>query len=513
MHPAYRHSPFSATVLLMGATILARLIGLVRVKYVAFLLGRSDAADAFNAAFQLPDMVTYFLVGASGAVVLITMLRRYIDTGREAEGERTMSVILTVMSVVLGTAILVAEFAAPLYVRWWFNGFSAEKAALCVHLTRILLPAQVFYLAFGIFGAVLLVHKVFFAQAFGPIIYNLTITLGGILFAPTFGVSALAFGALVGGFLGYFLINAVGAHRLGMRYRPILDWADPGLREWVRLSIPLMLGVSIMQADIWIINHFASPIGGAITLLGYAKQLFTAPVSLGQAAGAASVPFLAALFTQADRSPFAAAVNSSVSKVVAFCLLLSSYMIAMALPIVDLLLRGGAFHRADSETMAAYLGIFSISLFLWSAQAIYARAFYATGDTLTPMVWSTAVTVASIPVYWLLYRAWGAPGLAIASDLGITVQTATLAILLHQRRIVPLAGLEYREIGRAFLAASCSFCLLAGISHVAPAANRIQECLILLGATVCWLVVSIGVLRLTGSTLADELMQKLRRRG
>lgn len=489
----------------MTSTMLSRVIGLVRVKYIAWLLGRSAAADAFNAAFQLPDMVSYFLVGGAASITFVTILTRYRESGREAEGERAMSVILTTMAVVLGGAILLAELAAPLFVGWWFKGFPAEKAALCVHLTRILLPAQLCFFGGGVFGAVLLVRRVFSVQAVYPLIYNLGIILGGVFLAHAFGVSSLAVGALVGAFCGPFLLNAIGAHRVGMRYRPALDWSNPGLREWVRMSIPLMLGVSLVSADTWIINYFASHVGGAITLLTYAKTIFTAPVALGQAAGAASLPFLASLFGKADRAPFARTVNASVSRILAFSLLLSAFMIAMALPLVDVLVRGGAFHRTDSGTMALYFGIFSVSLCLWSAQAIYARAFYAAGNTVTPMVAGTIITAVSIPVYWLLYRSMGPTGLAIASDIGILLQTLALAILLHRRRMVSMAGLEYAEIARALLAGILSLAALLALRHWVHTTSRWWELGLLAVAAVVWLGISTAALRLSGSSLPRQL--------
>jgi putative peptidoglycan lipid II flippase len=499
----------------MVSVTASRLIGLVRVKYIAWLLGRSAAADAFTAAFQLPDMVSYFLVGGAASITFITILSRYHEQGREAEGERAMSVILTTMALVLGAAIVAAEFAAPVYVRMLLRGFQSDpaKAALCVHLTRILLPAQLFFFAGGVFGAVLLVRRVFSVQAVYPLVYNLGIILGGVLLAHAIGVSSLAIGALVGAFLGPFLLNAIGAHRVGMRYRPALDWSNPGLHEWVRMSIPLMLGVSLVTADNWIINFFASHVGGAIALLTYAKQVFTAPVALGQAAGAASLPFLASLYGKENGSPFARTVNSSVSRILAFSLLLSAYMIGMALPLVDVLVRGGAFHRADSGTMAVYFAVFSVSLFLWSAQALYARAFYAAGNTMTPMTAGTIVTAVSIPIYWQLYRTLGPVGLAVASDVGILLQTATLAVLLHRRRMVSLAGLEYAEMGRALLAGVLSLAALAGLRHLVHTTSRLWELGLLAVALLVWVGVSAVVLRLSGSSLPGQLMGRFASRG
>ena len=519
LRPSHRHTAFTATILLMGSAMASRVIGLVKTKYIAYLLGRTAAADAFNAAFQLPDMIAYFLVGGAASITFVTMLTRYRDAGREDEGERSMSVILTTMALVLGLAILAAEFLAPLYVRALLHGFENDpaKAALCAHLTRILLPAQLFFLAGGVFAAVLLVRKQFAVQAITPLIYNCGIIFGGVLLYRHLGSSSLAIGAVAGAFLGPFLLNAIWAHRAGMRYRPILDWSDRGLHEWVRMSIPLMLGVSLVTADNWIINYFASHTGGAISLLTYAKQLFTAPVALGQAAGAASLPFLASLYGsgqgEGGRTPFAHAVNSSVSRILAFSILLSAFMISMALPMVDVLLRGGAFHRADSGTMAIYFGIFSISLCLWSAQAIYARAFYAAGNTLTPMIAGTIVTVVSLPVYWSLYRSIGAAGLAIASDVGILIQTLTLAVLLHRRRMVALGGLEYAELLRSLLAAVLGYAALVVLRRLMPAStSRLVELGLLVIATAVWIVVSALVLKLAGSALPGQLASRFRRK-
>jgi putative peptidoglycan lipid II flippase len=515
LRPSHRHTAFSATLLLMLSATLSRVIGLVRVKYIAYLLGRTAAADAFNAAFQLPDMISYFLVGGAASITFVTMLSRYNDSGHEAEGERAMSVILTVMACVLGGAIVIAEIFAPLFVHLLigFDGHP-DTAALCVRLTRILLPAQLFFFAGGVFGSVLLVRKQFAFQAVSPLIYNLGTILGGVLLGRMMGVPSLALGTLAGAMLGPFLLNAIGAHRVGMRYRPHFDLSNPGFREWVRLSIPLMLGVSLVSFDGWIMNHFASRHTGSISALSYAKMLFTAPVALGQAAGAASLPFLATLFGKrragGDPAAFSGAVNASVSRILAFSLLASAWMIGLAFPAADLLFRGGSFHRADAGTMATYFGIFSIALCFWSAQAIYARSFYAAGNTLTPMIAGTIVVLISLPIYWSLYRAHGATGLAIASDIGIFIQTATLAALLHRRGLVLLSGLEYAELARSALAAVMALGAIYLLRLVMPSSGRVRDLALLAVATAVWLLIAGAVLRLTDSSLPRQLLSRFR---
>lgn len=522
LRPSHAHSVFSATVVLMVSTFLSRIIGLVRIKYIMWLFGSGVQADALNAAFQLPDMISYFLVGGAASIAFVTILTRYREKGREAEGERSLSVILTTMYLVLGGAILLAEVLAPWFVQWQFNGFDPEKAALCVKLTRILLPAQLFFFAGGVFGAVLLVRKQFNVQAVAPLIYTLGTIAGGILFEKQLGVSSLAIGTVAGAFCGPFLLNWVYARRAGTHYRPMLDWEDEGLREWVKLSLPLMAGVSVVTADSWIIAHFASTIGGAVSLFNYAKQGFTAPMAmLAQAAGAASMPFFAGLWAKGNRYEFATAVADSVSRVACMGLLVGSAMVALGRPAIDLLFTGGRFTPEDSHLCAAYFAVFSVSVFLWSAQAIYSRSFFAAGNTMTPMVAGTVVTLVSLPVYTLLFHGFGAMGLAVASDLAIALQTVTIAVLLHQRRMVSLASLEFDELGRCLGAAVGSgaavwvvFDWLGGLVVKSWFAHgkghqHLVDLLILAGGTALWLAVADLILQHTGSALPRVVRTRL----
>jgi putative peptidoglycan lipid II flippase len=518
LRPSHAHTAFTATLVLMASTLLSRIIGLVRIKYIAWLFGRGMEADAFNAAFVLPDMISYFLVGGAASITFVSILTRYRETGREAEGERSLSVILTTMYLVLGAAIVLAEIFAPLYIHWWFDGFDAEKAALCVKLTRIVLPAQLFFFAGGVFGAVLLVRKQFSVQAVAPLIYNLGTIIGGILLVHSLGVSSLAIGTLAGAFAGPFLLNAIFAHRAGTHYRPILDWHDEGLRDWVRLSLPLIVGVSLVTADSWIIAHFASKTDGAVSLMTYAKQLFTAPMAmLAQAAGAASMPFFASLWSKQRYYEFANGVADSVSRVTALGLLAASGMVALATPLVELLFMGGRFSLRDARECAGYFAIFSISLFLWSAQAIYSRAFYAAGNTFLPMAAGTVVTLISLPIYYSLYHGYGAMGLAVASDCGIALQTVALALLLHQKHMVSLASLDYAELGRCLLAAAASgvavgviFSWLGGELHQAITGHtQWIDLALLVAGSVLWVAIVKWVLEKTGSALPRVAMKRL----
>ncbi|MHB1936460.1 MAG: murein biosynthesis integral membrane protein MurJ [Acidobacteriaceae bacterium] len=514
LRPSHEHTAFSAMLLLMVSTLLSRVIGLVRSKVIAYLFGAGTLTDAYNAAFQLPEMMNYFLVGGAASITFITILSRYREQGREHEGEEALSVILSVMLVVLGSAVVLGELLAPFYTRIFFPGFDAQKAALCTRMTRILLPAQLCFFSGGVLAAVLLVRKQFAWQAVSPLIYNLGIIFGGVLLARQFGISSLAVGALGGAIAGPLLLNYIGAHNVGLRLRFSLNWSHPGFREWVRLSIPLMIGVSLVTADNWILNYFASRGSGDIAKLSYAKTLFTAPMAvLGQAAGAASMPFFAALAGQNKHREFAVSVNGIVTRMFAFSFLLSAWMIGLAPPAVDFVLRGGAFHHSDVGQTSLFFALFAGSLCFWSAQAIYARAFYAAGNTFTPMAASTVITAASIPIYWFLFHRMGVMGLAIASDCGILVQTMGLAFLLHSKGLVPLRGLEYAEMAKSLAAAIVSFTLLFAVVRLLPRAGSFPHDLLQLACgTTVWLLSAWAILQLTRSSLPRQLISRFRGR-
>jgi putative peptidoglycan lipid II flippase len=357
---------------------------------------------------------------------------------------------------------------------------------------------------------VLLSHRLFLLPAFGPLIYNVFIIGGGVVAGHRMGIASLAFGALAGSIAGPFLINAIGAAKIGTGYKPSFDLKNPAFREWVGLSIPLMLGVSLVTADDWILRYFASSGIGDIARLNYAKRLFAVPIAiLGQAAGQASLPFFSRLFGEKKFSEFAATVNASVYRITAASLLITGWMMAIALPLIDLVYRRGHFTYADSESTAIYFFWFSLSLALWSSQALYARAFYASGNTLTPMIATTLIFLASLPIYRLLFHTLSVTGLAIASDVGITANAVAIALLLHIRGMVPLGGMNWKELGKAALVGAVS----GGLSYevmrsIALNGSRRADLLALALGSLTWAAAVAAGLWLLRSELPADLRRK-----
>ncbi len=361
----------------------------------------------------------------------------------------------------------------------------------------------------------LLSHRLFLFPACGPLIYNVFIILGGVVGGRHFGIASLAYGALAGSIAGPFLASVIGAARIGTGYRVSFDVTNPAFREWVRLSLPLMIGVSLVTADDWILRHYAASGVGDIARLNYAKRLFAVPIAvLGQATGQASLPFFARLFSEKRVKEFADTVNDSVYRVTAASFLATGWMMAASLPLIDLVYRRGKFLFADAQTTAIYFFWFSLSLALWSAQGLYARAFYAAGNTLTPMAAVTIITAASLPVYSFLFHTFGVVGLAWASDIGIGANLFALAWLLHRKGVVPLNGLRRKELGKSALVAVVAAAISFEVAKIVPLptgsakGSRAADLMQLTLVTLTWAAAVAAGLWLLRSDLPGELRRR-----
>jgi len=525
LRPSHSHTAYTASLLLAASSLLSSVIGLVRAKYIAAHFGAGMATDAYNAAFRLPDLMNNFLVGGAVSITFVTILNRYRERGEEAEGERLLFTVLNFMTLVLTAATLLLMLLAAPYIRRFNPGFTPDQVRLSASMTRILLPGQIFLFAGSALGATLLVRKQFLYQALQPIVYNLCIIGGGVFLAARLGVSSLAIGAAVGFLIGSLALNVLGVSRAGVRYRAVIDLKHPGVKVWLHMTLPLMVGFGLPFLDQYFVSYYASSSPGAITLLGNAKQLFSAPMGmLAQAAGVASLPFFSQLWAKGKRYEFALGVADSVSRVVALGLLTTSLMVTLAHPIAGLIFGGGKYTPHDVDQTALYLALYTISLFCWSAQAIYARSFYAAGITWLPMLASTAILIIAFPLYRLGFHHYGAAGLALASDVGIALQAVVLGLLLHSRRMVSLASLDFVEMGRCLSAGLASgaivwvvfvklfgkFSPLLGERLLHQA--RLIDLTILVAGTILWMLVAKWVLEISGSALPGVMMKRLKLR-
>ena len=418
----------AAALLLAGSVLLSRVLGFVREAVLAWRVGVGPETDAYYAAFQIPDLLNYFLAGGALSIAFIPFYTRTRERRGEEAARKLYATVLGTVGVlaVLATAVLWI-WAEPL-VAFQFRRFDAAQQALTVRLTRIVLPAQIAFATGGILRAVLMAHGHFRSQAAAPVLYNLGVIAGGVLLAPSLGVEGFAWGALVGAFvgpLGAALLEARGRVPLALRVAP----GDRDLWRYLALAAPLMLGVTLLTVDEWYDRWFGQLVGtGAIAALFYARRLMQAPVAVvGQAVATAALPALSRLWSEGRREELDALVLRTLQASVALGVIAAGAMIALADPIVTLVYVRGAFEAADAGPVAWLLRVFCLAVPGWIAQQIGVRAFYARGDTWRPMLLGTAIALLAIPLYLALAPRLGAAGLAVFLGGEVMTETAGLA--------------------------------------------------------------------------------------
>ncbi len=422
----------AAALLLASSILLSRVLGYVREMLLAYKFGASSTTDAFYAAFQIPDLLNYFLAGGALSIAFIPLYNRIHARSGLDEANRLMATVLGTLGaiVVLLTAVLWWE-AEPL-IRFQFPHFDAPTMALCVKLTRIVLPAQIFFVTGGIIQAVLLANKSFQAAALSPLIYNACTILGGYFLYSTCGIAGFSIGTLVGSFLGPFLMPLLYSFRhipIRVRIAP----SDRNFLIYLAIAAPLMFGQTLLTLDEWYGRWFGALLtAGSVAHISYARRLMQVPIAvIGQAIGAAALPTLAKLWAEDKVNELNKVLLQTLQTGIALSVLAGAAFVALARPVVELVYEHGAFNIIDMEIVALLTLTFGFAVPGWITQQIIVRAFYARGDTLRPMVLGTILSLLAIPLYMYLSDRHGVQGIAEAGVIGMSA--SAVATILYAR--------------------------------------------------------------------------------
>ncbi|MDH3236841.1 MAG: murein biosynthesis integral membrane protein MurJ [Alphaproteobacteria bacterium] len=421
----------TAALIVSGGVLLSRVLGVIRESIFAGLLGADAVTDQYVAAFRIPDFMNYLLAGGFLSITFIPIFSRYLAEQDEAGGWEALTAIIRPIAIAIVGLVAIGWVAAPPVIETIYPDFTAEQIATTVRLTRIVLPAQIFFVLGALFTAVQYAKGVFAIPSIAPIAYNLGIIVGGVGYAWATGdpdPEGFVWGAVAGAFVGNFALQWWGARQVGMRMTRGLPWRHPVLREYLLIAIPLMLGQSIVVLDETFMSVFGDLVGdGVQTHLQYARRTMLVPVGvIAQAASVAAYPFLARLFAEGRERELAATVDRALRWVIVLSMAAAALLMAMSVPIIRILFERAAFTVADTAASAAGLFFYALAVPIWGALQILNRAFYARRDMWTPVVVGTAMTVLAIPIYIVLQRGYGLDGVAMASVISLGLYAAAL---------------------------------------------------------------------------------------
>jgi putative peptidoglycan lipid II flippase len=423
------------------------------------------------------------------------------------------------MLVVLAALTLLGVVGAPLLVRVMAPGFFADSVAgpLAVRLTRVMFPylflVGLASLAMGMLNA----HRHFLVPALAPTMLNLAMIGAVLVVAPRLAepVFALALGVLVGG-LGQLVIQLPELARRGLLVVPTLERHHPAVRRIVRLMAPIAIGQSATQLNILIDTVIASfLVGGSVSYLYYADRLVEFPLGVfGIAIATAVLPTLSEQAAARDPAALRATLSFAL-RLAAFVTLPAAVgLFVLRVPLVRVLYERGAFGPTETVETAWALGFYAVGLVGFATVKIGAQAFFALGDTRTPVKLAVLAMALNSVLAVLLAFPLRHGGLALATSCSSTVNSLALAWLLR-RRLGPaaVAGARWGWIRIGVASAVLALALVAAGAAWPPPATRAAE--------VAWLGVMIaggvGLYVLTHLALGSEELAgaagALRRRG
>ncbi len=465
-----------AALLIGVSSVLSRILGLFRDRLLVARFGVSDELDAYYASFQIPNFLFALLILGTLSVAFIPVFTEYLAKEKREDAWRMTNSILTIAAMVMGALCLVLSLGASKLVPVVAPGFTGEKLAQTIALTRVMMLSPFIFALSAVLTSALNAHKRFLAASLAPLLYNASIIFGVVALSKPFGVVGVAYGAIIGAIL-HFLVQVPAVLSLGWRPKFVFDAGHPGVREVGRLFLPRIFGIDISQLSQFIGTAIGTTFGvGAPAIFNLAMNIAAVPI------GVVAIPFAMAAFptlsdaaARNDRTTFRRTFSMTLRQILFFLVPLTLLAFVLRLQIVRILIGARTLGWNDARLAAATFALAVLTLALQGLAPLLARAFYALKNTWIPVAISAAAMTANVIATfaikaWLSERGGSATAhlwlglfgvddvrvlaLTAAFSIASFVQVALLFIILRQK--------FGRLDGTGIFRATCKYILGAG---------------------------------------------------
>lgn len=476
----------AALTVLLGF-VASGVLGVVRTAIFSATFGTSASLDAFYAAQRVPETLFVLVAGGALGSSFLPVFARSLAARETDHAWKLASVVMTLSTGAAGVLALALAFLAPVLVPALLvpNATAAEQA-LTVSLTQVMLGTTVIFSVSGLTMGILNAHQRFLLPSLAISMNNVGLIVGALvltrLLPPVDGlgqvgdhnVYGLAWGALLGAGL-HLLVQLPGLARLGGRLRPLFQPRLAGVADVLRLMGPRVLGLAVVQINFAVNVAFASGmVDGSQVALNTAWFLtFFSLGIIAQSVGTALFPSLSALAASEDWDGFEDRLAAAVRGVLFLALPTTVGLMVLGRPVIALFFQRGAFTAESTAATAWALVFFAFGIAGHSLLELFSRAYYALGDTWTPVRVGVAAMLSNIALSLLLVRVIGDPtsltqgpfaGLALANSLTTLLEGFALWGLMRRRlrqtprsadrAAHPLDAARFRAMARAGLAAA-----------------------------------------------------------
>ncbi|RNC70988.1 MAG: murein biosynthesis integral membrane protein MurJ [Desulfuromonadales bacterium] len=502
------------------ATMISRIMGMVRDMVVSRLFGAGLATDAFFAAFQIPNMLRrFFAEGALTSAFVPTFSEWYTQKG-EKEARDLANVCFTLLTIVMAGVTILGILFSPAIVSFMFPGFKAQpaKLELTVFLNRLMFPYIFFISLVALCMGILNTVRHFFTPAISTVFLNISMILCAWLLHDHVQVpiTALAAGVLIGGVL-QLLLQLPTLWQKGFSIRPRFDFRHPAVRKIALLMGPSVFGVGVYYLNITVGNILASLLPqGSVSYLYYAQRLFEFPQGIFTVSVAQAVlPSLSRQAAAGELDQFKESVGFGLRLTLFVTIPATAGLMACSTPIFSLIFMGGEFDYAKAVNSAQALFYYSFGLSLVALVRVLVPAFYALKDTRTPVAIAFVAFILNVVFSLILMGPLKHGGLALASSLSALGNMGLLAVFLR-RKIGPFGGRGIFVTGfKAFLASipmAVAVWWAMGFVDWSAGGNKLVKAGVLLGAVGAGAGIFMLLAMLLRCHEAREVVAQVRRR-
>lgn len=429
-----------STSTVAGMTLLSRILGFVRDVVLAQIFGAGAAMDAFIIALKLPNfMRRLFGEGAFSQAFVPVMSDLKADAPHESVQDFVNRVAGT-LGLVVTLVVALFEVATPLIVAIFAPGFAhdSERYLLTTHMLHITFPYLLFIVLTAFGGAILNTCQHFSTPAFTPVLLNVALIVAAWFWAPHASVPiyVLAWGLLIGG-VAQLALQIPALLKKNLLPRPQLGFKDPQVRRVMRLMVPALLGVSVMQVSLMIDNFFASFLPqGSISWLYYSDRLTYLPLGvIGVALATVVLPNLSRHHANKNDLHYSATLDWALRLELLVGVPAAVALFILAGPILATLVHRGAFDAHDVIMTRQSLCAFAIGLPAFMLIKVLASAFYSRKDIRTPVKIAALAVVFNIIFNFILIHSLRHAGLALSSAIAAMINASLLVWLLLRRQI------------------------------------------------------------------------------
>lgn len=377
-----------AALLLGGFAFLSQILGLIRDRTLAHIVGAGPMLDIYYAAFRIPDFLYLSIASLASVTVLMPFLMEKInsDNNTTDKARNFLNNVFSAYVVFMITASIIIAIFMPYIVRYMVPGFAEYQVKILITTSRIMLLSPILIGLSNLIGTVTQLFRNFLIFSLSPVVYNIGILLGVIILYPKLGVYGLGVGVILGALMHFLIqVPVVVKHKLFPKFISKIKWRE--ILHIVKLSAPRTLTLSCNSlAFIFLIGMASTLKSGSISLFTFAFNLQSVPVGIiGISYSVAAFPILVKSFSMKDMDNFLNQIVFAAKQIIFWSLPVISLLIVLRAQIVRVILGTNSFSWFDTRLTAASVALFVVSLFSQGLVLLFVRGYYAAGNTKKPL--------------------------------------------------------------------------------------------------------------------------------